>query len=551
MEENVMSKTRAALYLRVSTEEQKREGFSLAAQEEILRGYCKAKGFQFYEVYDDGGYSGKDFNRPRMQQLLRDLREDRFDIVLAVAVDRISRNNLDVLTFVEKELHPRGKKLIISTCDIDSSTETGKMFISLLGTFAEYERRLIISRVKKGMDKRASEGKWNGGMMLGYDSVDGKLMINDEEAEIVKEIFELRASGRGYKFIAGLLNSKGKKTKGTDRKPSSSFSVNGVKTILENEKYTGHMTWGKLRDWNNKRRKGKTEPIKIENSHEAIIDSKLWDKVQGVRRIKSESLISESNFKGEFVLSGLLRCPACGAGTVMSKSMKRDGSGYYLYYMCQNYHAKGKTVCSSNLIRKELIEEQVLIFIRTMLGSEEIVDGIMERLIFKDAQSTNQLEKDLNIQRLSLKKLLNRQNKQDDDYYSGKIKAERYDRLAETLEAQITETKQAILYIEREMEKTQNSVIISKEVIFEALTNFDNLFAVATNEEKRSLLRALIKEIHVETDRKNIKNIVFWFTEDDQDSNNALPLCEERRTVPQVKIKTFWNREYNNGIISS
>jgi len=216
----------------------------------------------------------------------------------------------------------------------------------------------------------------------------------------------------------------------------------------------------------------------------------------------------------------------------MSKSKKRDGSGYHLYYMCQNYHAKGKTVCSSNLVRKELIEEQVLEFIRTMLSSEEIVDGIMDRLTLEDTQSTAQLEKDLNIQRLSLKKLLDRQKKQDDDYYAGRIRAERYDRLAETLEAQISETKQNILYIEREIEKIQSTVIINKEIIIEALTNFDNLFEEATNEEKRALLRALIKEIHVESDRKSIKNIVFWFTEDDGIANNDLPVSEERRTVP-------------------
>src|SRR5690606_24786489 len=100
-----------------------------------------------------------------------------------------------------------------------SSTETGKMFISLLGTFAEYERKLIVGRVKKGMEKRASEGLTNGGRMLGYDSVEKKLIVNEEEASIVKEIFELRAEGKGYKSIVSVLNSKGKKTKGTANKP--------------------------------------------------------------------------------------------------------------------------------------------------------------------------------------------------------------------------------------------------------------------------------------------------------------------------------------------
>lgn len=529
-----IKKLRAALYLRVSTEEQKREGFSLAAQEEILKGYCESKGFVVYDIYDDGGYSGKDFNRPRMQQLLRDLREDKFDIVLAVAVDRIARDNLDVLKFVVEELHSRGKRLLISTCDIDSSTDTGKMFISLLGTFAEYERRLIISRVSKGMDKRASEGKFNGGRMLGYDSVNGKLFVNDEEADIVREIFELRASGKGYKAIAGILNRKGKRTKGSPEKPGGSFSTTSIKTILGNEKYTGFMDWGKKREWSSKRRKGKSEPTKAQGEHESIIEMELWSKVQAMNKLKSTEPINPSNFKGEFILSGLLRCPQCGAGTVMSKSKKRDGTGYHLYYMCQNYHAKGKTVCGSNLIRKEVVEEQALKFIRLMLDSEEIVDGIMERLKGEENQSIAQLEKDLNIQRTSLKKLLEKQKKQDSDYYDEKISAALYNRLSETLEAEINEKKQATAHIEREIEKLQSTVTVNKEIIIDALANFDALFEEAANEEKKALLRALIKEIHMEADRKSIKNIVFWFSEDDGSTNTALPDLGERGTVSQV-----------------
>ncbi len=434
-------KMRAALYLRVSTEEQRKEGFSLAAQEEILEAYCASKEFEVYDIYCDGGYSGKDFNRPRMQQLLRDLAKDKFDIVLAVAVDRISRSNLDVLKFIAEELHPRGKKLLISTCDIDSTTHTGKMFISLLGTFAEYERQLIVTRVKNGMEKRASEGKTNGGRMLGYDSIDGKLVVNEEEAEIVREIFGLRASG--YTGIAKALNKKGKKTKTGDN-----FSGNAIQTILENEKYIGSLAWGKMRDWSNKRRSGKSEPMRVEGEHDAIIDIELWKKVQEVKKSNAENRLSQSNFEGAFILSGILRCPSCGAGTVMNKSPKRNGSGYYLYYMCQNFHTKGTTVCSSNLIKKEVIEEQVLQFIRTMLTEESIVNGIMERLKGEEDRSTEQLQKDLSIQRLSLKKLLEKQKQQDDDYYAKDIIASVYNRLSEAVENEINETKQAMQHIE-------------------------------------------------------------------------------------------------------
>jgi site-specific DNA recombinase len=529
----VNSKPKAALYLRVSTEEQRKEGFSLGAQKEILKAYCVSKGFEEFDVYDDGGYSGKDFNRPAMQRLLRDSREGKFDIVLAVAVDRISRNNREALTFVDLELHPRGQKLLISTCDIDSSTEMGKMFISLLGTFAEYERKLIVGRVKKGMEKRAGEGLTNGGRILGYDSVEGKFVVNDDEAAIVKEIFELRAEGKGYKTIATILNKKGKKTKGTKNKPGSAFSINAVKTIIDNEKYTGSMSWGKVRDWSGKRRAGKSEPTIVQETHTAIIDMELWDKVQAVNKLNNEQYSNQSNnLKGEFILTGLLRCPVCGAGTVMSKSKKRDGSGYHLYYMCQTYHSKGKTECGSNLIKKELVEEQVLNWVRTILADEQIVDGIMNRLQREETQGSAELEKDLDIQHTSLKKLLDKQKMQDNDYYAGEIRATVYNRLSEVIEDEINEVKQAIAHLEREIEKLQSKVTLNKDIIIEALQNFEVLFKEATNEEKRSLLRALIKEIHMEADRKSIKNIVFWFSEDDSFTDSALPVSDVRRTEP-------------------
>lgn len=297
---------------------------------------------------------------------------------------------------------------------------------------------------------------------------------------------------------------------------------------MGNEKYTGTYDWGKKRDWSSKRRKGLSEPIRAEGEHDAIVDLELWNRVQAVNQLQKKTPISQSNFKGEFILTGLLRCPVCNAGTVMSKRPKRDGSGHHLYYMCQNFHSKGKSVCSSNLVNKELVEGQVLQFIRAVLADESIVDGIMERLRSEETKSTAQLERDLNIQQTSLKKLMDKQKKQDDDYYSNVIKATVYNRLSETVETEIVQQQQIIKHIEREIDKVQSTVILNKEIIVEALKNFDELFDQATNEEKRALLRALIKEIHMDSDRKSIKNIVFWFTEDDGLEQSALPEQRER-----------------------
>ncbi|WP_253298070.1 recombinase zinc beta ribbon domain-containing protein [Paenibacillus sp. MSJ-34] len=290
-----------------------------------------------------------------------------------------------------------------------------------------------------------------------------------------------------------------------------------------------------MRDWSSKRRAGKSDPTIVQEAHEAIIDMELWNKVQAVNKLNNEQYSSQSNnLKGEFILTGLLRCPVCGAGTVMSKSQKRDGSGYHLYYMCQTYHSKGKTECGSNLIKKELVEEQVLKWIGTILADEQIVDGIMNRLEREETLGKDELEKDLHIQQTSLKKLLDKQKKQDSDYYAGEIRAALYNRLSEAIEDEINKVGQSIAHLKREIEKLESKVILNKDIIIEALQNFEVLFKEATNDEKRSLLRALIKEIHVEADRKSIKNIVFWFTEDDSFSHFALPVSDVRRTVSQI-----------------
>ncbi|WP_245208070.1 recombinase family protein [Sediminibacillus dalangtanensis] len=340
-----MSKV-AAIYTRVSTEEQK-TGYSLDAQENTLKEYAKNKGYEIYDVYRDGGYSGKNFDRPEIQRLFKDLNKDRVDVILIWKVDRLSRNNTDVVNLIDNELTPNNKKLVVTSIEMDSSTPTGYMFISLLGTFARYERATIIDRVNSGMKQRAEQGYWNGGIILGYDSKNKKLVVNEEESKIVKEIFELRSIGKGYKVITNILNGKGLKTK-----KGKDFSIAGVKAVLHNHVYRGKLVWRKHAEWSTKRRKGKTDPIIVQGHHEPIISEELWNKVQAVNEAQKKSFTTNRNFNGNLLLTGLLKCPKCGAGTVMSKAKGRKGD-YIYYYMCQAFHTKGKSVCSSNLIKKK------------------------------------------------------------------------------------------------------------------------------------------------------------------------------------------------------
>lgn len=517
---------KVAIYTRVSTEEQAIEGFSLKAQEDKLRDYAKDKGYEVYDIYIDDGYSGKNYHRPEIQRLLKNLVEGKFHGILVKTVDRISRRVSDVTKLMDDILFPRNCRLLIADLDLDSSTALGKMFIQLMATLAQYERSMIIDRVKSGMEKRAQLGYWNGGIVLGYDVVNKELIVNPREEQIVKEIFELRALGKGYKYIATVLNDTGYRTK-----KDKLFSISAIKTILENEVYIGKCRWGKRRDWSEKRRKGTTdEYILVDGKHSPLISEELWAKVQSVNCTNKESVSKNRNFHGDFILSGILRCPSCGAGTVMSKSKKRDGSGYHLYYMCQEYHSKGKKACSSNLIGKEDIESKVLQLIKELIQNEVIVESVLEKIEKQSADEVSGIRNSMIITVGSLEKKKGHLEKLTRDYYEEKLSPEVYSELSEELRHNIKELSEKKFKIEKEMEEKQSNSIITKEMVIQALRSFNELFQVATNEQKKELIRAIIKKIEVEPNRKDIKKITFWFDYDDD-----LLLSKTGGTVSQVK----------------
>lgn len=511
-------KVKAGIYIRVSTEEQK-QGHSLEAQESMLKEFADKKGYEIYDVYNDGGYSGKNFNRPEIQRLLRDLKDDKIDVILVWKVDRLSRNNTDVMSLIDIELTPRKKSLIITSIDMDSSSPTGHMFISLLSTFARYERATIIDRVKAGMQKRAEKGYWNGGSILGYDSVDKKLIINENESKIVREIFQLRAEGKGYKFIVNILNDKGIKTK-----TGKNFSIPAIKLIVNNYIYSGKMVWKKHQDWGTRRRAGKAEPIIVEGIHDAIIDEGLWERVQKVNELQKNSFSSNRNFNGKFLLTGILKCPKCGAGTVISKTKKRNSDDYYLYYTCQAYHNKGPSVCRANLIRKEQVEQQVLNIISLLVNENDIINALIDELNSGN-NKTNELHiAHIKMLKKQLGKAYDKRKKLDNDYFEGNIEGSTYNRLMNELQLDINKLKRNVR--ESESEIIKNDSTINKEEVIYALENFNKLFKMVNDEEKKLLIRSLIREIQMEANRKDIKEITFWFL-----PGSVLPSNKARRTV--------------------
>jgi site-specific DNA recombinase len=214
----------------------------------------------------------------------------------------------------------------------------------------------------------------------------------------------------------------------------------------------------------------------------------------------------------------------------MSKSKKYDGSGYHLYYMCQAYHSKGKAACNTNLIPKEHIEKQVIWFIKSLLHAESIIDEVLEKLESDIERETKDIQRSLKMLEKELLNNENRQKKLDDDYFNGSMAVHQYNRLSEQIRMRNEELSSQINKFQRMIEAGYAKIKFDRNTVKQALMNFDSLFDSATNEQKKALIRALIKRIDVEPDRKSIKEITFWFFD-----KPILPLSNTRRAVSYIK----------------
>ena len=208
-----MKKT--ALYIRVSTEDQAKEGYSLEVQMEYLESFALREGCEVFKVYCDDGVSAYSTRRPALQELLADAKARRFELVLVYKIDRFSRNLKDLLILVD-ELLVYGVGFKSATEPFDSTTSAGKLMFQQLGSFAEFESNRIAERVFPGMVKGVQKGNWQGARFapFGYTyNKENKLLeVEEREANIVKLIYTMYISGKSTHDIAAYLDKKGYKT---------------------------------------------------------------------------------------------------------------------------------------------------------------------------------------------------------------------------------------------------------------------------------------------------------------------------------------------------
>ena len=503
-----MSK-KVAIYCRVSTTEQAEEGYSIDEQNIKIREYCEREGHEIYNLYEDRGISGKNItNRPGIKQLLQDATENKFDLVIVWKLNRISRKLLDILNIVEL-LNKHNIAFRSLTENFETETPSGKLQLNIMGAIGEFERETIAENVKMGLLARAKEGRWNGGVVLGYDLVElnneGKkrkntvLKINEKEANTVRRIFELYSQGHGYKAVVNRINKEGHKTK-----RNGEFAVSTVKEILQNPVYIGKIRYNVRQDWSKKRRNNiNANPILSDGIHEPIIDVETWNKVQVI--LKERSKKHNKVYDCEFPLTGILKCPVCGAGMTINRSTakRKDGTRRINeYYSCGNWKNKGTAVCNSNSIRVEVADEYVLNKIMEVINDEtilrKVVDNINKNKSTKLKPTLEQLEQiNKEIEKLTDKKSKNIELFEDGilDKIELSIRVKSINDDIEKLKYREQELKQDLQLAEGDP--------IPFEIVNEVMKKFKEVFfEMSTSQQRKQLIHLLVSKITINKKRE-------------------------------------------------
>lgn len=281
---------RVAIYIRVSTARQDQEGYSIPLQKERLIAYCKAKGWVVAGLFIDPGHSGSNMERPGLSDLIEGVEGGKYDVVLVYKLDRLSRSQKDTLYLIEDVFMANDADFVSMQESFDTTTIYGRAMVGILSVFAQMERETIAERTLMGRAGRAEEGLWHGGGTdpIGYDYIDGELVVNKEEAQQVREVYNMYSAGLSVSEISRRMD--GYTTKHGDWSHTSTIG-----NVLDNPLYSGVIHF---------------DGVQGPGRHTAIISQDVDRRVK-VRRARQSRM--EAAGDSAFLLTGLIYCASCGA----------------------------------------------------------------------------------------------------------------------------------------------------------------------------------------------------------------------------------------------
>lgn len=530
-------------YTRVSTAMQI-DGYSLDAQKARMKSFADYNSYEIVGEYEDAGKSGKSIEgRLQFSQMMDDIKsgKDGVSYVLVFKLSRFGRNAADVLSTLQV-MQDFGVNLICVEDGIDSSKDAGKLMISVLSAVAEIERENIRVQTMEGRIQKAREGKWNGGFApYGYKLVNGCLEINEEEAEAIRVIFEQYVdTNTGANGISKYLEDHGIHKIIRQNGKTPLFDAALIRKILRNPVYCGKIAYGRRKTEKIHGTRNDYHLVEQDNYlltdgiHKPIVSEELWQSAQ-VKLLAQSKKYERVNGKDIKVhlLSGIVKCPVCGAGMYGNKSVKhkKDGTKYkdFYYYGCKHRNMNRGYKCDyKKQINEELLDNSVSEIIIKLVSNPKFASMMQDKINMQ--VDTSAIEQELANYEKQLRQAYSVKSKiieeidsldPDDKHYINR-KADLDDRLykmydkIEAIENQLISARSKKQSVEAEKLTSDN--------IYKVLIYFEKLYAVMNDAEKRQLIEALVSEIQIYNERQSngqwIKSIKF-----------KLPIIEENMDI--------------------
>ena len=424
-------KKKCGLYMRVSTEDQAREGFSLPEQKERLETFCKFKGYEIIDYYQDAGISAKTGNhRPEFERLKNDIKAKKINTIVALKLDRITRSIYDwenLMTFLDEN----DAYLDCVNDEINTTSANGKMISRLLMSVSQNEIERTSERTKIGLAGAIKNGHIPHIAPLGYKREDKKLVIDYSTKDIVVRIFDLYYNGYSYQKISNLFNKE--KVLGKDNWRDST-----IMGILENEIYKGDFVHGKKTK----------QPTYYEDVVEPIISKEMWEDCQVQKKKNSRS------YKRTLIYLYLqkLKCPKCNRILGGKATTKKNGNTYFYYY-CNDCKIEFK---------EKVINDYFNQFISELVEYDSVVNQFFLPMIKqKFDEPKEQLEKEINDQKVKLERIKKA-------YINGAFEVQEYKEEKKIVENAITELENKLETTDctEELKFTPKDILLKRDIDF-------------------------------------------------------------------------------------
>jgi site-specific DNA recombinase len=494
-----------SIYIRVSTEDQAKEGYSLEVQREYLEAFAKRESYEIFKVYCDDGISAYSTRREALQELLKDAKDKKFELVLVYKIDRFSRNLKDLLNLVD-ELSACGVAFKSATEPFDTSTSAGKLMFQQLGSFAEFERNRISERVFPGMIKGVQQGNWQGARFspFGYTYNKAKklLEIEQREADIVKLIYTMYLAGKSTQDIAVYLNRKKYQTR-----TGKQFYNKFICDVLKNRIYTGKIVWNKKHyDKNQKTKKHykyvRNDPSKIiiaQGKHMPIIDEQDFEEVQKLLAVKKRRWRPRVKNQ-EYLLAGLITCVKCshkyhGVSSISNHRTNKKKR----WYRCSGPYVN-RVRCTNRAVKAEDIEPEVTKIVAQLVENDRLkqyrwmTGTLAGGANFPDFDENTKI--DATLLRNKLDDNHKKQAKLTDAYLENLLGEDVYRDKMETLRGEEDQLKKLLAGYElREIESERSEGYLNRVKDF--LEGYDDRLTKVSFEQKRQMAGLLFKNIKI------------------------------------------------------